>query len=234
VDGKKPNVTLSEEQKVSDSLKQMQITEQDSVIEDSSKSEAYKIGKSLGMQASSLKSAKTLEEYDSIQNSLPKNKRDGWFRGFIRRRVVKAREESHKDPEFEAHIYEKALHSTPKIFFLLLPFFAFLLWLVNNKKRFYYIDNLIFSLHFHSFWFLMLIIVILLSKLGSSLEIGDLLFLLFSLGIGVYLIMAMKKVYGSTWLKTTLKQIFIFFLYLFGFLAASVIILVTTFLMTYS
>lgn len=48
----------------------------------------------------------------------------------------------------------------PYIMFLLIPFFAFLLFILFYKKKKYYASHMIFALHFHSFVFLLLTILI--------------------------------------------------------------------------
>ncbi len=54
----------------------------------------------------------------------------------------------------DKHRQEKAMDffvsNIPKALFIYMPMFAFMLWLFHNKKRFYYFDSGIFTLHFFS------------------------------------------------------------------------------------
>lgn len=65
-----------------------------------------------------------------------------------------------EDPEMLKPYLEDIEHNTPKLFFFMIPFTALLLKLFFLKrKEIYFVDHLIFSLHFHSFYFLINIIL---------------------------------------------------------------------------
>lgn len=58
--------------------------------------------------------------------------------------------------------YVKALLTyAPYVSFLLIPFFAFLLFFLFRKKRYFYVDHMAFALHFHTFVFLLFTIYII-------------------------------------------------------------------------
>jgi hypothetical protein len=47
--------------------------------------------------------------------------------------------------------YDFFIHNIPKALFFYMPIFAFVLWLFHyNKKKYYYFDSGIFTLHFFS------------------------------------------------------------------------------------
>ena len=58
-------------------------------------------------------------------------------------------------PSESTEIIEKFIssftHNLPKVLFVFMPIFAFFLWLFHNKKRWYYFDHGIFTLHYFSF-----------------------------------------------------------------------------------
>ncbi|MEC4003650.1 DUF3667 domain-containing protein [Flavobacterium sp. SUN052] len=60
---------------------------------------------------------------------------------------------------------EEAKHNFPKTLFIYMPLFAFVLWLFHNKKRWYYFDHGIFTLHYFSFLLLVVLILFLTNKL---------------------------------------------------------------------
>lgn len=59
---------------------------------------------------------------------------------------------------------EEAKHNFPKTLFIYMPLFAFVLWLFHNKKRWYYFDHGIFTLHYFSFLLLIVLILFMVNK----------------------------------------------------------------------
>jgi hypothetical protein len=106
------------------------------------------------------------------------------------------------------------------------PFFAFLLSLAYIRRRFYYIDHLVFSLHFHTFVFVLMILLVikgaLLPDLLPGAALGWILFVLLS----AYLLVAMKRVYGQGWGRTTLKFVLVGWVY---FIVMALALTFTTF-----
>ena len=103
-------------------------------------------------------------------------------------------------------------------FFLLLPVFAVILWLFYYRRNQYYIRHLIFSIHFHSYVFIVFIILTLLGMVFESVWGWIILTLLAS--IPVYLIISLKKFYGQGILKVVLKFLGISVIYNLIFLIA--------------
>lgn len=172
----------------------------------------------------------TYEQYKHYQDSVPKHLKDGKISYYIHKKFYINKELSHEDEFYSDRLVEKIVHNTPKVFFILLPFFALLLLIVYARHKFYYIDHIIFSLHFHSFTFLYFIIVMLLYKIFHYKMIVNITTLIFLIGIGPYLFMSLKKVYGSSSLKTFIKQVLIFIGYALGFFTAISLISFITFL----
>ena len=152
---------------------------------------------------------KTKEEYDSVQQAKPKSDRDGWI---LRRLVHKQIEINTKykdEPDLVAEkFFKSVLHRLPYMLFVSLPLFALILKLMYiRRKKFYYADHGIFTIHLYVFTFLLLIAVFGIDKLReytnwSFLQvIGVLLFI----SLFVYLLLAMKWFYGQGWGKTILK-----------------------------
>lgn len=101
----------------------------------------------------------------------------------------------------------------PWVLFFMVPFFAFLLSVVYVRRPFYYIDHLIFSIHYHAFAFFIFIFIILKRWLLPELISDDLIALFIFLAINIYLFGAMKHVYQQGWINTTFKFIFIWSIY---------------------
>jgi hypothetical protein len=107
-----------------------------------------------------------------------------------------------QDPsEFVATLIEYL----PQTMFVLLPVFALFIQLCYLSSPFHYLQHLVFSLHYHSFIYLLLLIGSL-GQLVLSMEIGGLLFVLLIL----YLPLALRRTYGSSWSGALGKAVFIF------------------------
>ena len=75
--------------------------------------------------------------------------------------------------------------------FLLMPFFGFLVYVLFRKSAPHYVASLVFSLHYHSFAFLLLAALSLLTRIPN---LGPLV-LLVPFVLGVYLFIALRVVY---------------------------------------
>ena len=148
----------------------------------------------------------TIQEYDSVQAHTPVKKQDPHIIQSLMHRLIKLQTQ-YGDQAAEI-LREKMLHHTPQVMFFLLPLFALLLELHENGKRFYFSDHVIFSLHFHIFYF----IVAALGLIVESIWHGDLLPWM-TLIAWIYLMFALHRVYRNSWMKTILKSISIGLLY---------------------
>jgi len=100
-------------------------------------------------------------------------------------------------------------------FFLLLPIFAIILKLVYIRRKQNYIRHLIFSIHIHSFVFIILTFVIGLHLIFTN-NLGVVSIVLI-LTIPIYFIIALKKFYGQSIVKVILKFLSVSLLYNFIF-----------------
>ena len=97
------------------------------------------------------------------------------------------------------------------VLLLFQPFFALLLKLFYiRRKAFFYIEHLVFSLYFHAF---ILLLVILLFTLSFMVNLDFVVPLLMLLAF-VYLILALKRFYMQSYGKTIFKGILISLIYL--------------------
>jgi hypothetical protein len=109
----------------------------------------------------------------------------------------------------------------PRVFFLLLPLYAVLLALfyVRQRKRYYFVDHLVFSLTVHSFLFAILIVAVAAAQIFS----GGLVALLIFLAMSAYIFVALRRFYKQGWFITAVKFACISFLYTVVFLAPALI-----------
>lgn len=137
--------------------------------------------------------------------------------------------ETETDPEKRAEMREhirlcrspesamaKILQYISWAFFLLLPILALLLKLIYIRRKFNYMRHLIFSIHIHSFIYLIMTLVVGL-YMGIRGNIEWLTSILI-LAIPIYLVIAMKKFYGQSFGKVFLKFLVVSFLYNICFL----------------
>jgi hypothetical protein len=105
----------------------------------------------------------------------------------------------------------------PRVFFLLLPAFALLLKLFYWRQDRYYLDHLIFALHYHAFVFLDFVLLLLLGRPWVPDLLAWLLVPILGLGLVLYLPLALRRVYGGSWWMTLLKLLGLAVIYTFVF-----------------
>jgi hypothetical protein len=105
----------------------------------------------------------------------------------------------------------------PRVLFLLLPLYAFLLAVLywRQRKKYYFVDHLIFSFSVHTFLFVLLIVDVGLAQIMSD----GLVVSLTLIALSVYILVAMKRFYEQGWIWTTVKFVTVSFVYSTFFLA---------------
>ncbi len=102
----------------------------------------------------------------------------------------------------------------PKMMFIFLPLIAAVMWVLYLRSGRYYVEHLLFVVHFHAFFFLVGIVALLLDLLAALLSgraAGGIEALQGLLGATLvfyvpwYLLRAMRRVYGQSWWKTLPK-----------------------------
>lgn len=151
----------------------------------------------------------SMKEYDSIQQSLPAKQKDGWFARRLVKKGIAINDKYRGEPE-EAFkkLGESILHRLPYMLFVSLPLFALILRLVYlRRKKYFYADHGVFTIHLYVFTFLLLLILFGLNELDNVVHSGfiGLLMFLLSLWLFVYLFIAMRSFYGQGRGKTFLK-----------------------------
>ena len=105
----------------------------------------------------------------------------------------------------------------PTMIFMFLPLIALVQKILYIGSRRYYVEHLLFFVHFHSFFFLNLTISVLLSRMpeffGAQGLITTLSIIALSVYIPIYLFKAMRKVYGQSFAVTLIKYILLYVAY---------------------
>jgi len=156
---------------------------------------------------------KSVEEYDSLQKTLPAQQRDGWFKRRLIRKQTEVNVRFRENPEEASKkLAESILHRLPYMLFVSLPLFALILKLVYiRRKQFYFADHGIFTIHLYIFSFLLLLIVFLFNWLNeiTGWDLFIILIILLFISLFIYLYKAMKNFYGQRGGKTFLKFLFV-------------------------
>jgi len=118
----------------------------------------------------------------------------GWAR-YLMRKALKISMNTGED------IGDIMQHNASRIVFLLIPVFALLLKLIYIRRKRLYFEHLIFSLHFHSFLFLLMTLAMVVNLFYEETTLAVLL-----LG-GIYLFLAMRRVYRQSRRKTMGKLV---------------------------
>ena len=119
-------------------------------------------------------------------------------------------------------ILEKVSENIPAALFFLLPLMAFVLKLTYPLSKRYYVEHLLFVVHYHAFIFLFLVLTILLSRAAEWLQISSTIVQVIlsaaSFYVPIYLYKAMRCVYGQGHLITIPKYLFLATAYVAGLL----------------
>lgn len=159
----------------------------------------------------------SVRQYDSAQAHMPDSSRNTGLFGWAIRRTVKMKEERGRS---KIHIEKNLQHTIPKVMFVLLPLFAWFVSWFYSRRKYYYVQHAIFSIHFHSFVFLLFLVVVLLGKVvGDSSTAWLVLVGVSYLLIFVYLVAALKGMYEQSVWMSLLKGIGISLLYIVAMIA---------------
>ena len=112
------------------------------------------------------------------------------------------------------------LDNIPVALIVLLPLMALVLKVLYPLSRRYFVEHLLFVIHYHAYFFLILILQILFARLSALLHFPDviagLMLVAASLYIPVYLYMAMRHVYGQGRTLTFIKYVALVICYAAG------------------
>lgn len=113
--------------------------------------------------------------------------------------------------EHPKEFMQKLLRRFPFVLLAILPAFAFFLRLLYRKRKMYFLEHLVFLLHFHAFAFLMLsTLLVLMLGLPTLTFLNKIVFAI----LFVYFLLAYKNVYQHTWLGTVIRGSFLTFFFL--------------------
>ena len=117
-----------------------------------------------------------------------------------------------QDPGFDAAVQARFLSDDlPRLMFVLLPVFALLLKAAYRERL--YFDHLIFSLHLHSAAYVIFALILPLEEPAGEQVIHLVLQLALFIYFLTYIVVAIRRVYGSSWPGVALKSTAVLFVY---------------------
>ncbi|MCW5912100.1 MAG: DUF3667 domain-containing protein [Cyclobacteriaceae bacterium] len=158
---------------------------------------------------------KSFTEYDSVQHTLAKDKRDGWLMRLLNRRTIELNNRYKGDDSGRrfSEDFRKAFSSQfSTVLFYLLPVFALLFKLLYIRRDFYYSEHLVFAICYYNFFYLTASAYMLIAFIPW---IGGLINFAIFLWMIAYLPIAMKRMYKQSWRKTIFKFALFSFLFMF-------------------
>lgn len=172
----------------------------------------------------------TKAQYDSLQQALPEEKRDGSIRRWLNEKIVQLNAKfQYQSGGVLKAIIDKFLHSLPLMMFISLPLVAALISLLywRNKER-TYVSIGILVIHNYIAVYIFTLLSILLAWLASFFWPGffAVLALLLQLYIFYYQYKSLRNFFGQGRIKTILKfaALAMFSLLLFSFLSTIFVI----------
>lgn len=156
----------------------------------------------------------TVNELDSLYKDNPVVSNISIFKYYINKLVLIFEEKAAENPGFSFEKEKFIVDYFPKVLFLYMPLFAFFSWLFHNKKKWYYFDSGIFTLHFFSFFLLVITTAIIVYTIMDDWlnwdNISELTFLAFLIYTIFYFFRAHRKFYREKRYISNLKATALF------------------------
>lgn len=119
--------------------------------------------------------------------------------GFFKRLLLK---QSFKLAQDDQSFVQYLLGKTTWAVLILLPLMALFLKLLYIRRKRYFVEHFIFSLHAHTFVLLTIILLVLWSAVW---QLSDAVTLTWAGLMALYVLLALKRYYGQGWFKTLAK-----------------------------
>lgn len=157
----------------------------------------------------------TPEDYIHYQDSLPKEKRDGYIARLFKLSEIKINKRINEDgTEAIQELTNAFLKNFPKLLFLSLPLMALILNLIfYRKKAFAYVSHLVFLLHLYIFTLVALLISFVFTQINSwtSWSIFNWFAGITQIWILYYGYRSMRNLYQTSKWKGRLQYLFFLF-----------------------
>lgn len=177
-------------------------------LQDGDEKDTLKSGDGVRITADKMNSV--MVAIEDVENMTPDSLLDAYhFTGFWKRLIARQQIRLQKQGDnFGLYIVSNVLW----MLLIMMPLFAFVLYLMYVRRPFLYFEHLIFSFHVHSFLFICFTLVMLLGKYPGSLR--QWVTRIASIIILIYIPLAMKRFYKQGWFKTVVKYLILSGLYI--------------------
>ncbi|MCW3160335.1 DUF3667 domain-containing protein [Chryseobacterium oryctis] len=177
-----------------------------------------------------------LEELDSITR-LPENRKILFLKPALKK-YVELKNKGLSNTEILKKTEETIIHTLPKAIFVYLPVFAFFLWLFHDKKKWWYFDHGIFTLHYFSFLLLSTLIFTIINRIYSFLPdyfIFNAVYTLTTIALfiytSLYFFKAHRKTYGTKKSVSIINGILLFIVNFIGLISMLLILVYISIIM---
>jgi len=164
---------------------------------------------------------RSVEHLDSIQKFGKADDKLSDWEYWINKKILLVKKGKTKQ-EINEKLMESFFRNIPKALFIYMPLFAIVLWLFESKKRWYYFDHSIFTLHYFSFLLLASLILELVNfffECFNQFRIVNIISYIVESAIIIYMLYyffpAHHRFYEQSRFKTIIKGILIFFINMF-------------------
>lgn len=182
--------------------------------------------------------ARNMSQYDSLYSN---NKESRFLYNFMKpfaKKIFHMQEQGLKKELIMDKFKETIVHTLPKALFIYLPLFAFFLWIFHSKKKWWYFDHGIFTLHYFSFLLLGTLILIFFDRISNLLpdySALNLFIILINMAaiiyMSVYFFIAHHRVYESSRTMSIFKGIFLFMINFIGIIFMGLLLMYASFMM---
>ena len=117
------------------------------------------------------KGINTVLQLDSMQQA-PSGKKLGRIKYQIIKKQIELKQKGYTSRMISEKLKESFIHNIPKALFVYMPLFAFFLWLFHRKKKWWFFDHGIFTLHYFSFLLLLITLlyfILFLGRIGGDI-----------------------------------------------------------------
>jgi hypothetical protein len=157
----------------------------------------------------------SLADFEAKELAKPEEERYGRVAQWIIKKMIVANQRDFTEEDLLKGFFSLI----PKVLFFYLPLFAFWLWLFHNKRRWYFFDHGIFTLHYFSFLLLLFSISLLLLSAISLIPntgivngLSSVIFIIIILYPVIYFFRAHSRMYGEKIIISFLKSLLLFVL----------------------
>jgi len=174
---------------------------------------------------------RTKAEYLASQQKLPKAKQDGFLLKKIKLQQIHLNNDFGTSQEAWLEVIKNFFNNFPKLLFISLPIFAFILYLFYiRRKKYFFSDHLVYSLHLYCAFFIIILAALIFKEsfglLGKALTdskgkatgLGSWFFGLTFFTLLFYWYKSLRRFYAQSRRKTIFKFSILLFINFFVFM----------------